>query len=97
MAEQVQQVTTKDPKEVEQSKRLTEWDRKITKKLGQEAKAQNSESETNLTYYAAGVVVAIGVLGVIGYYVYQSRTLVNQCKKAPVYQLKETPDKFNME
>ena len=33
-------------------------------------KAQKRESETNLTYYGAGAVVAVGVLGVIGYYIY---------------------------
>ena len=93
----MQQVMTKDPRKAEQSKRLTEWDYKNKEKLGQGAKAQNSESKTNLTYYGAGAVVAVGVLGVIGYYVYQSRTLVKQPKEAPVYQLKETPDKFNME
>ena len=32
-------------------------------------KAHESESKNNLTYY-----VAIGVLGVIGYYIYQSKT-----------------------
>ena len=46
-------------------------------------KAQKSESETILTYYGAGAVIANGILGVIGYYVYQSNT--------PVHQPKETP------
>ena len=32
------------------------------------------ERETNLTYYGAESVVAIGVLGVIRYYIYQSKT-----------------------
>ena len=79
MAEQVQQVTTKEPKKVEQDKRLAEWNRTNKGKLAQEAKAQ-SESETNLTYYGAGAVVAIGLLGVISYYVYQSKTPKDQPK-----------------
>ena len=92
MAEQVQQVTMKDPKKVEQGKKLAEWNRKNKGKLAHEA--QKSESETNLTYY--GAVVAIGMLGVISYYVYQFKTPVNQPKESPVHQRKRTPDKFNM-
>ena len=38
----------KNPKEVEVGKRLAEWNRKNKEKLAQEAKAQKSESETNL-------------------------------------------------
>ena len=55
-----------------------------------------SESETKLTYYGAGVIVTIGVLGIISYYIYQSKTPVHQLKESPVHQLKETPDKFDM-
>ena len=73
MVEQVQQVTTKDPKKVEQGKRLAEYNRK-------------SENETKLTYYGTGPVVAIGALGVIGYYVYKSKTQT----ETPVHQPKET-------
>ena len=60
-------------------------------------KAQRSKSETKLTYYGAGAVVAIGVLGVIGYYVYQSKTPKNQPKEMPVQQPKKTSDKFDMD
>ena len=64
-------------------------------------KTRKSKSETKLTYYSAGAVVAIGVLGIIGYYVYQSKTPeenpVNQSKESLVHQPKETPDKFNMD
>ena len=42
-------------------------------------------------YYCGGAVVAIGVVGVIGYYVYQSKTPVNQHREAPVHRHKETP------
>ena len=100
MAEQIQQVTTKDPKEVEQGKRLAEHNRRKREELAR-MKAQKRESESKLTYYGAGAVVAIGVLGVISYYVYKSKTPketpVNQQKEAPVHQPKETPDKFSMD
>ena len=85
MTEQVQQVTMKDPKKVKAGKRLAEYNHRKREQM----KAQKSESETKLTYYVAGTVVAVGVLGVIGYYVYQSKTskvtLVNETKKSPVH------------
>ena len=91
----IQQVTTKDPKKVEAGKRLAEWNRR---KREENAKAQ---SESNITY-GARAVVAIGVLGVIDYYVYQSKTPkenpVNQPKETPVQRPKETPaNKFNLD
>ena len=61
---QVQQVTTKDMKKVEAGKRLAEWNHKKTEEL---AKAQ---SEPKLTYYDAGAIIAIGTIGVLGYYIY---------------------------
>ena len=78
MAEQVQQVLTKDPKKVKQGKRLAEHNCRKREQM----KAQKSENKTELTYYDAGAVVAIGVLGVIGHYAYKS--------KIPVCQQKET-------
>ena len=57
-------------------------------------KTQKSESETKLTHYSDGAVVAIGVSGVISCYVYQSKTPretpVNQPKEAPAHRPKET-------
>ena len=44
-------------------------------------KVQKSERETKVTHYGAGTAVAIGALGVIGYYVYQSKTLLTNPKK----------------
>ena len=82
MAEQVQQVTMTDPKKVEAGKRLAEYNCRKREKHERLAKAQ---SESNITYYGAGAVIAIGVLGVIGYYVYQSKTPVHQPKEALVH------------
>ena len=58
MAEQthVQQVTTKDPKKVEQGKRLADHNPRKREERTQLAKAQ---SESKLTYYGAGAIVAI--------------------------------------
>ena len=86
MAEQtqVQQVTTKDPRKVKARKRLAESNCRKREECARLAKAQ---SESNLTYYGARAVVAIGVLGVISYYFYKSKTP----KENPVNQPKETP------
>ena len=64
-----EQVATKDPKKVAQGKRLAEHNHRKREEFAQ-MKAQKSENETNLTYYGAGAVVAIRMLGVISYYVY---------------------------
>ena len=75
MAEQtqIQQVNTKDPKKVEQGRKLAEHNRRKREERERLAKAQ---SESNITYYGAGAIVANGVLGVVGYCVYQSKTEV---------------------
>ena len=67
---QLQQVMTKDPKKVERCKRVAEYN---CRKREQLAKAQRIESEPKLTlsqHYGAGAIVATGLLGVLGYYVY---------------------------
>ena len=63
MAEQtqIQQITTKDPKKVKQGKKLAEHNRRKREKRERLAKAQ---SESNITYYGAGAIVAIRVLGI---------------------------------
>ena len=73
--------------------------------LRAQLRAQKIESKTKLAlgqYYGTGVVIAVGVLGVIGYYVYKSKTPketpVHQPKETPVQRLKEIPaHKFEME
>ena len=65
MTEQVQHVTTKDPKKIKTGKRLAEHNHRKREQM----KAQKSESESNLTYYGAGAIEAIGALGIIGYYI----------------------------
>ena len=63
--------------------------------------SSKERSETKLTYYSTGAIVATGVLGIIGYYIYQYKTpkeaSVNQPKEIPVQQPKKTPDKFDMD
>ena len=69
---QVQQVMTKDLKKVAAGKRLAEYNRRKRKEL----KEQKSEVEPNLTSsmsYGIGAVLAVGVIGGLGYYLYQAK------------------------
>ena len=60
---QVQQMTTKDPKKVEVGKRLAEYNPK---------KRKEQKIEVN-QYYNIGVVLAVGAIGCLGYYLYQNK------------------------
>ena len=54
-------------------KRLAEHNHRKREELAQVTKAQKSESEPKLTfgqYYSSGAIMAVGALGVLGYYVY---------------------------
>ena len=64
-----QRVTTKNPKKVEAGKMLAESNRRKTevKKLVKlEASGVNQ-------YYGIGAVLALGVIGGLGYYIYRSK------------------------
>ena len=63
---QVQRVTTKNPKKVEAGKRLAESNRKR-----REAKKQAQlEARGVNQYYGIGAVLALGVIGGLGHYIY---------------------------
>ena len=61
---QIQQVTTKDPWEVAQGKKVAESNR-----IKREAK----KSEVTLNQYDIGVVLAVGVIVCFGCYLYQNK------------------------
>ena len=69
-----QQVTTKDPKKVEAGKRLVAINRKKreAKKREEQAQLERTASGVN-QYYGIGAVIALGVIGGLGYYIYQSK------------------------
>ena len=58
-------MTTKDPKKVEAGRRLAEYNCKKR----EERKAQKSEEPKSEVsqYYSIGVVVAVGIIGGLGY------------------------------
>ena len=68
MAEE-NQVTTKDPKKFEAGKRLAEYNCRKREEL----KVQKSEVLTSSQCYGIGAVLAVGVIGGLGYYVYQAK------------------------
>ena len=68
-AAQVQRVTTKNPKKVEAGKRLAGSNRKK-----REAKKQAKLEVSGVNqYHGIGALLALGVIGGLGYYIYWSK------------------------
>ena len=64
-----QRVTTKNPKKVEAGKRLAESNHKK-----REAKKQAKLEASGVNqYYGIGAVIALGVIGGLGYYIYRTK------------------------
>ena len=76
-AQPVQQVTTKNPKKVEASKRLDESNhkkREAKKREEEQLKIEKSRHWRPVNqYYGIGAVLALGVIGGLGYYIYQAK------------------------
>ena len=71
VTKEVQQVTTKNPKKVEAGKRLAESNRKKREaKKREQAKLQASRVNQ---YHGIGAVLALGVIGGLGYYIYRTK------------------------
>ena len=71
VTKEAQRVTTKNPKKVEVGKRLAEHNhRRREEKKWEQAKLENSGVNQ---YYRIGAVIALGVVGGLGYYIYQSK------------------------
>ena len=78
-AAQVQQVTTKNPKKVKAGKRLAESNHKK-----REAKKQVKLEASGVNqYYGIGVVLALGVIGDLGYYIYRSKKVEQPQQNKP--------------
>ena len=69
-----QRVTTKDPKKMEAGKRLAAINRKKreAKKREEQAQLEKTASRVN-QYYGIGAVIALGVIGGLGYHIYRSK------------------------
>ena len=66
-----QQVTTKNPKKVEAGKRLAESNHK--KREAKKREQAKLESTLVNQCYGIGAVIALGVIGGLGYYIYQTK------------------------
>ena len=94
---QVQRVTTKNPKKVEAGKRLAESNCKK-----REAKKQAKLERIGVNqYYGIGAVLALGVIGGLGYYIYRTKKVEqpqqNNPKPHPKLQTQAQTNKFEMD
>ena len=92
-----QRVTTKNPKKVEAGKRLAESNRKKREaKKREQAKLEPSGVNQ---YYGIGAVIALGVIGGLGYYIYRSkkREQPQQSNPKPHHQMQPQTNKFEMD
>ena len=95
--EAAQQVTTKNPKKVEAGKRLAESNhkrREANKQVKLEASGVNH-------YYGIGAVIALGVIGGLGYYIYRTKKVEHPQGEAQQNNPKPHPrlqtNKFEMD
>ena len=93
-AAQVQRVTTKNPKKVEAGKRLAESNRKNREAKKREERVKLEASGVN-QYYGIGAVLALGVIGGLGYYIYRSKK-VEQAQQNKPHPQPQT-NKFEMD
>ena len=97
-----QRVTTKNPKNVEVSKRLAEHNHKKTEVKKREEQVQLEKSGVN-QYYGIGAVIALGVIGGLGYYIYRSkkgpttREITMPVSQQPRPQAQPQSNKFEMD
>ena len=90
---QVQRVTTKNPKKVEAGKRLAESNRKK-----REAKKQAKLEVSGVNqYYGIGAVIALGVIGGLGYYMYQTKKGEQPPRNNPKLHPQPQTNKFEMD
>ena len=83
-AVQAQRVTTKDPKKVEAGKRLAaiNHNKREVKKREEQVPLERTTSRGFTSgvnqYYGIRTVIALGVIGGLGYYIYQSKRRVGR-------------------
>ena len=100
-----QQVTTKNPKKVEAGKRLAESNRKKREaKKREQVKLEASRNWRPVNQFCGiGAVIALGVIGGLGYYIYQTKKgeqpRQNDPKPHPQRQAQTQPqtNKFEMD
>ena len=91
-----QRVTTKNPKKVEAGKRLAQSNHKKREVKKREEQAKLEVSGVN-QYYGIGAVIALGVIGGLGYYIYRSKKIEQQKSPKPHPQMQPQTNKFEMD
>ena len=86
-----QRVTTKNPKKVEAGKRLAESNRK-KREANNQAKLEASRVNQ---YYGIEAVLALGVIGGLGYYIYRTKKVEQPQQNKPHPQ--PQTNKFEMD
>ena len=88
--QELQQVTTKNPKKVEAGKRLAAHNHRKREEV------QKGEGVNQ--YYGIGVVIVVGVIGGLGYYIYRTKGGEVQPQTQPNNPPKQPPqtNKFEM-
>ena len=91
ITKELQGVTTKNPKKVEAGKRLAESNRKK-----REAKKQEKLEASGVNqYYGIGAVLALEVIGGLGYYIYRTKKVEQPQQNKPHPQ--PQTNKFQMD
>ena len=93
---QGQRVTTKNPKKVEAGKRLAESSHKKREAKKKEEQSKLEKSRVN-QYYGIGVVLALGVIDSLGYYIYRTKKGEQPQQNKPQPQWQPQTNKFEMD
>ena len=94
-----QRVTAKNPKKVEAGKRLAEHNhQKREEQRKEQAKLEKTAGRVN-QYYGIRAVIALGVIGGLGYYVYRSKKgeVPNNPPQQPCPQAQPQTNMFEMD
>ena len=94
VTKELQRVTTKNPKKVEAGKRLAESNCKKREAKKREERVKLEASGVN-QYYGIGAVLALGVIGGLGYYIYRTKKVEQQNNPKPHPQ--PQTNKFEMD
>ena len=88
----------KEPKEVEAGKRLAESNHKKREAKKGEEQVKLEASGVN-QYYGIGAVIALGVIGGLGYYIYRTKKVeqLQQNNPKPHPQMQPQTNKFEMD
>ena len=95
VTKEVQRVTTKNPKKVEAGKRLAESNHK--KREAKKREQAKLEASGVNQYYGIGAVLALGVIGGLGYYIYRTKKGEQQNNPKPHPQTQPQTNKFEMD